>query len=382
MSYQKPISHPSSIKLLKWIPVSEPNFLGKEKQYVLDCLESGWVSSRGKYIELFEKAVSGYVGTRYAISVCNGTCALHLALLSLAITYGDEVIVPSFTYIATVNAVRYTGAIPVFADCEKDTRNIDVENLESLITPRTKAIIVVHLYGHPCDMDKILKIAKKHKLYLIEDAAEALGSEYKGKKVGGIGDIGVFSFFGNKIITTGEGGMLVTNNRNIAEKAYLLKTQGVSSNKQYYFEVIGYNYRMTNIEAALGLAQMENIDYFINKKREIASLYSKKLSDIYGLTLPVEKPYAKSSYWMYSILVEDVFSMNRDRLMSTLKEVGIETRPFFYPCHVLPPYINRKAKLPISESISKRGMNLPSSTKLTEDDIDYIVNAIRNASQK
>ncbi len=382
MFNQKKSLHYSDIRPLKWIPVSEPNLSGKEKEYVMDCIESGWISSKGKYIELFEKSVSNYVGSRYAISVCNGTCALHLALLSIGVGNGDEVIVPSFTYVASANAVRYTGALAVFVDCEKDTFNLDVNSLESYISPRTKAIVAVHLYGHPCDMDKILSIAKKHNLYVIEDAAEAFGSEYKGKKIGTIADIGVYSFFGNKTITTGEGGMVVTNNRVFAEKAYLLKTQGVSSNKQYFFEVMGYNYRMTNIEAAIGLAQMENIDDFINKKRKIAASYSSKLSAIRGLKLPIEKSYAKNTYWMYSIVVEDEFGMSRDRLIDTLMKAGIETRPFFYPCHRLPFYDNLKVKLPVCEEISKRGINLPSSTKITEADIDYVANAIENAYRK
>lgn len=359
---------------MKIIPVSQPALIGNEKKYVNECLKSTWISSKGKYIDLFEKAFADYLGIRYALSCTSGTTALHLALLALGIKKGDEVICPTFTYVATANSIRYVGATPVFADCESDTFNINPFKIEKLITKRTKAIIVVHIYGHPCDMDPILKIARKYNLYVIEDAAEALGSQYKGRKCGTLGDVAIFSFYGNKIITTGEGGMVVTNNKKIAERVKLLKGQGMDPKKRYWFPILGYNYRMTNIQAAIGLAQLENIEKFISKRRKIAKMYNYYLKGIDGLVLPAEKNYAYHSYWMYSILIEDEYRRGRDEVMKFLAKNGIETRPFFYPMHTMPVYkkINKNKDLKISEDIAVRGINLPTFYSLKKKDIKFI----------
>lgn len=354
------------------IPVSCPALIGREREYVLDCLDSNWISSNGKYIGLFEAKFAEYLGVKHAMSCCNGTVALHLALLALGIGEGDEVIVPTLNYVATANAVRYTGATPVFVDCQTDTWNIDPDKIEPLITPRTKAIMPVPLYGHPCDMAGIMAIAKKYGLFVIEDAAEALGARYKDRLCGSIADISTFSFYGNKTISTGEGGMVVTNDDLFAEKVRFLKGQGMDPNRRYWFPIVGYNYRMTNIEAAIGLAQMENIDNFLNKRRLIAQWYNNRLKDISGITLPVEKNYAWHSFWMYSILIEEAYGKSRDDVIKMLANNGVETRPFFYPMHTMPVYKKDSEGLKNAESIALKGINLPTFHELSDEDIKYI----------
>ncbi len=354
----------------KYIPVSEPTLLGNEEKYVLDCLRSNWISSLGKYTQDFEKAFASFCRVKHAIATVNGTAALHVALLALGVGEGDEIIVPTLTYVATANAVTYCGARPVFADCEFDTWNIDVGQIESLITQRTKGIIAVHLFGHPVDMDPLLEIAKKHRLFVLEDAAEAHGAVYKGRKVGTMGDAATFSFYGNKIITTGEGGMITTNNGALAERIRLLKGQGMDPQRQYWHPVIGYNYRMTNIQAAIGLAQLERIEELVEKHRENASFYSKLLKGMQYLTLPVEKEWASHVYWVYGVLLEGP-RQSRDMVIEGLAKRGIETRPFFYPVHSMPPY-HRKISLPVAEMISAQGIILPSSANLSNDAIHRV----------
>jgi perosamine synthetase len=351
-------------------------------KYVTDCLRSGWVSSLGEYITMFEKKFSHYCGCGFGVSCSNGTVALHLALSALGIKEGDEVIVPSLTFIATANAVHYTGAKPVFVDSEPSTWNIDPDKIEEKITKRTKAIIPVHLYGHPCNMNPIMDIAKENNLYVIEDAAEAHGAEYNGKKTGGIGDLACFSFYGNKIITTGEGGMLVTNNEEIAKRSKLLRDQGMSKEKRYWHEIVGYNYRLTNLQAALGVAQLERIDNFIEIKRCNARLYNSFLKNVRGVVLPPEEEWAKNVYWMYSVLVEKEFGITRDQLMKKLMDLGIDTRPFFYPINTQPPYYRDDDECRVSEELSVKGINLPSSVKLRKKDIEYVARAIINAREQ
>lgn len=361
----------------KFISVAVPNFIGNEKKYVNDCIDSTWISSNGKYISEFEKKFSDFCNSSEAIACCNGTVTLHIALLALGIKEGDEVIVPSFTYIATANAVKYCGATPVFADCLKDTWNIDPADVERKITSKTKCIIPVHLYGNPCDMDSIMSIAKKYNLYVVEDAAESHGATYSGKVVGTFGDIGTFSFFGNKIITTGEGGMVVTDNKELANKMRILKGQGMDLNRRYWFNEIGYNYRMTNIEAAIGLAQLECIDKHIENRKKVARWYFdnlERLSDYIEFQTVTEK--ADSVWWMFSVLLKDNVKISRDELMLRLKEDGIETRPLFYPMHIMPPYKNKSADCPVSEYISGRGINLPTHGLLNNNDIKYICDCI------
>jgi perosamine synthetase len=359
----------------EFIPVAEPVLDGNELEYVTECIKSSWISSLGKYIEKFENSFSDFCGVKYGVSTSNGTTALHLALLALGIGKGDEVIIPNLTFIATANAVTYTSAAPILVDSEKETWNIDPEKIEEKITNKTKAILVVHLYGHPCDMDKILNIAKKHDLSIIEDCAEAHGAEYKGRKVGSFGDIACFSFYGNKLITTGEGGMCITNNKDLAERMKFLKDHGMSKEKRYWHPEIGYNYRMTNIQAAIGLAQLENIEKIIERKRKNAEIYNSLLKNIKGITLPPEKGYAKNVYWMYSILIGDNFPIDRDQLILKLKEERVDSRPLFYPLNAMPPYKSNEG-FPIAEELSKRGINLPSSINLSKESIINITKII------
>ncbi len=359
----------------RFIPVSEPSITEREIQYVMDAVRSGWVSSLGEYIDKFEQKFAEFVGTRYAVAVCNGTVALHLALVSLGIKEGDEVIVPDLTFIATANAVVYAGAKPVFADIDPKIWCIDPEDVKKKITKRTKAIIPVHIYGHPADMDEINNIAREYDLYVIEDAAEAHGAEYKGKKVGSLGDIGIFSFYGNKIITTGEGGMLTMNDEKLCERAKFLRDHAMSKDKRYWHTEIGFNYRMTNIQAALGLAQLERIDELINKKRQIFEWYKEFLSGIEGIRLNPEKEWAKNVYWMVCLVVEGDFRISRDELMRRLRDDGVDTRNFFYPISEMPMYGGR-CENKNAKHVSQRGLNLPSGVNLTKEEVMYISDVV------
>lgn len=358
----------------KFYPVSTPVLNGNEKKYVLDCLDSTWISSNGSYINIFENEFARFCGTKHAVSCGNGTQALHLALLAHNTEPGDEIIIPTLTFIATANAVTYCGAKPIFIDSEPDTWNIDPRLIEEKITPRTKGIIPVHLYGHPADMDPILRIAEKYDLFVIEDAAEALGARYKGKMTGSLGHSAIFSLFGNKIITTGEGGILTTNDDRIAEKVRLLKGQGMDPKRRYWYPIVGYNYRMTNIQAAIGCAQLENVNWHVRQRIRVARLYHQYLNECKRITLPVQKEWAHNVYWMYSVILNDLSEDGRDEVMSRLLEKGIETRPFFYPMHRLPPYNNLQpsAEFKISNPISAQGINLPSYGSLAPSDIRFI----------
>lgn len=353
----------------KYIPVYEPSITKKEIEYVLKALRSGWVSSLGEFIPRFEQEFAKYIGTKYALTTSNGTTALHLALVSLGIKKGDEVIVPDLTFIATANAVSYTGAKPVFADIEQETWCLSPASIKKVITRRTKAIIPVHLYGHPADMDEINKIAKEYNLYVIEDAAEAHGAEYKYKKVGSIGHCGVFSFYGNKIITTGEGGMITTNDEKLYEKAKFLRDHAMSKERRYWHTEVGYNYRMTNIQAALGLAQLERINELLKKKREIFNWYREFLQGIPGIILNPEKEWAKNVYWMVCLILNENIRISRDELIKKLKENGIDSRPFFYPISQMPMYSDNDFDNKISLEISQKGLNLPSGANLNYEDI-------------
>ncbi len=349
-------------------------------EYVTDCIKTNWISSKGKYITEFEEKFSKYCGARYGIATCNGTTALHLALASLGITAGDEVLIPTFTMIATANSVTYTGAKPVLVDSEPMTWNIDPTKIEEKITKKTKAIMVMHTYGHSCDMDPILEIAEEHDLYVVEDAAEAHGAEYKGKRVGALGDAGCFSFYANKILVTGEGGMVVTNDEKIAEMCRLLRDQAFEP-KRFLHRYIGFNYRMTNIQAAIGAAQMELIDESVETRRRNAKLYNSLLKGVPGITLPPEALWAKNVYWMYTVLIQDNFGKARDDLMTYLKEKGIDTRSAFYPVHAQPVYEKqyKGEKYPVAEELGRKGINLPSGNTLTEDQIKYVAETIISA---
>ncbi len=363
------------------IPVCEPYLAGNELEYAADCIKSNWISSLGKYIGEFEQRFARYCGSTYGVCTTSGTTALHLALASLGIGKGDEVVVPAFTMIAPVFAILYTGAKPVLVDSEPETWNMDVTQIEGKITPNTKAILPVHIYGHPCDMDPILEIARRYNLYVVEDAAEAHGAEYKGKRVGGIGDVGSFSFYANKIITTGEGGMIVTNREEVAEKARRLKDQAYSPEKRFLHTDIGFNYRMTNIQAAIGLAQLERIGELVERRRENAHLYNELLKEVEGIRLPPQQEWAKNVYWMYCILIEDEFGMSRDKLQGKLKENGVDTRLFFIPMHWQPAFRNlglfEGESYPVSEEISRRGMYLPSGSGLKDEEIEQVCTTLK-----
>ncbi len=364
------------------IPVNEPLIGEEELRNVADCIKSGWISSKGGYINTFEEEFSRYCGCKYGVTTTSGTTALHLAVASLGLKGGDEVILPTFTMIASAYAIIYSGARPVLVDSEPRTWNIDPKKIEEKITKRTKAIMPVHIYGHPCDMDPILEIARDHGLFVIEDCAEAHGAEYKGKRVGMLGDVGCFSFYANKIITTGEGGMLVTNSKEIYEKASLLKDLAHSKRQRFLHEELAYNYRMTNMQAAVGLAQLRKIDRHLGIKKRMAALYGKLLADTGGLTLPVEEPWATNVYWMYSILVDrKEFGLPADGLMKRLAEKGIDTRSFFIPMHRQPVFRNlgldTKGSYPVSERLSQQGLYLPSGLAITEEQISAVCEAVR-----
>ena len=363
------------------IPVYEPSFGEKELEYVSDCVRSGWVSSIGAYVNRFEQGFADFCGVKHGIAVGNATLALHLALKVLDVGPGDEVIVPTLTFVATASAVMYTGAKPVFVDSEMATWNLDPAQVAAAITPRTKAIIPVHLYGHPADMDPIMESAQKHRLWVIEDAAEAHGAIYKGRKVGSIGHLNCFSFYGNKIITTGEGGMLLTDDEALAKRARFLKDHAMSPDKRYWHPEVGFNYRLTNLQAALGVAQQERIDEIIDKKRQIAARYNALLSEVPGLRLPPEADWATNVYWMYSVLVEPAYGMSRDALMTALRAQGIDSRPFFYPIHTMPPY-QTDAHFPVAALLSNQGINLPSSATLSDSQVDFIAETLSELAQQ
>lgn len=367
---EKSLNHLIGIKY----PVYQPSLIGKEKEYVIDCLETTWISSKGDYLKRFETKFAEYIGVKYATGVCNGTVAIHLALVTLGISAGDEVIVPTFTYIASANPIAQVGAIPVFCDSNADTWQMSPEDVEAKITSKTKAIMVAHLYGHPCDMKKIMTIAKKHNLFVIEDCAEAIGTKFDNKYVGSFGDIACFSFFGNKTITCGEGGMVVTNDPTLFDRAKRFKGQGLAKYREYWHDIPGYNYRMTNIEAAIGLAQLEQVEKFITQKRQIAQWYMDELKDL-PLKFNKEGDNMFHTYWMISCLLDSTDI--RDEFREYLKINGIETRPTFYPIHTMPMYEKEFAKHPVAEDIALRGINLPSYPALTHEDVKYICNIIK-----
>lgn len=361
------------------IPVCEPSLIGNEIEYVTDCLKSNWISSSGKYIQMFEEKFSSFCQVKYGVGCSNGTVAIHLALESLGIGKKDEVIVPTFTMIASSNAVIYSGAKPVLVDADKETWNIDANLIEEKITKKTKAIMPVHIYGHPCDMDAINKIAKKYNLLVVEDAAESHGAEYKGKRTGSLSDAAAFSFYSNKIITTGEGGMVVTGDEKIAEKSRLLRNHAFTE-PRFLHKEMGFNYRMTNIQAAIGVAQMENADKLVESRIKNAKVYSSLLKKVKGITLPPQKEWAKNVYWMYGILIGKDFGPSKGEVMKKLLEKGVETRSFFYPLHRQPVYAGNDERFPdlsgsypVAEELYAKGIYLPSSSFLAKEQIRFIV---------
>lgn len=353
-----------------FIPISRPFIGAREKQLVIDALDSGWVSSIGKYIDEFEAGFARYCGTEYALAVSNGTTGLHLALAALGLKAGDEVIVPDLTFVATANAVAYTGATPILADIDPDTLCIDPASVKSLISARTKAIIPVHLYGHPADMDALNEIADAHGIDIVEDAAEAHGAEYKGRRVGGIGRCGVFSFYGNKVITTGEGGMLTTNDRQLYARAKRLRDHAMSPQRRYFHEERGFNYRITNLQAALGVAQLERIADFLDRRAQIMGWYNAEIATGDSVRLNRVKNWAKSAFWMICLEIDGLDEPRRDTLMQALKARGIDTRPYFCTLSSMPMY--RQSALPVAARKAQIGLNLPSFYELTELQVQRI----------
>jgi perosamine synthetase len=362
------------------IPVCEPTLGGNELKYVQQAVETNWISSAGSFIRDFEAKFAEACGTRYGIACANGTVAMHLAMAALGLEPGDEVIVPTFTMIATINAVTYCGATPVLADSEAEYWQMDVEQVRAKITPRTKAIVPVHIYGHPVDMDPLMDLARQHGITVIEDAAEAHGAEYKGRRAGGLGDAAGFSFYGNKIITTGEGGMITTDDRDLARLCWNLRDHAFSTERHFWHKFVGFNYRMTNLQAAVGLAQVEQMDKFVEARRRNAAEYSCRLWGIPGITTPPEATWAKNVYWMYGILVDrEQYGMTRDELRRALADHGIETRTFFIPMHCQPVYWQafKAQRYPVAERLCRDGFYLPSASSLTLDEIEYVTGVIR-----
>jgi perosamine synthetase len=366
------------------IPVARPDLGGNEERYVVEAVRSSWISSTGAFVTRFEREFAALCGTTSAIAVSNGTIALHLALLALGVEPGDEVIVPSLTFVATANAVRYVGAEPVFVDIDPGTWCLDPAMVAEAVTPRTKGIIAVHVYGHPADMDAINDVAARHGLWVVEDAAEAHLALYKGRTTGGLGTIGTFSFFGNKILTTGEGGALTLSDPVVERTARMLRDQGMDPDRRYWFPVVGYNFRTTNVACAIGCAQLERAAALVDARRRIVAGYRERLAAIEGIGFQPVAPWAEPAPWLFSATVDaGTFGRTRDELMTSLDRAGIETRPLFIPLHTLPPYRATRSVppggLPITEAVAARGLNLPTFPGLGESDLDRIAAAIAAA---
>jgi perosamine synthetase len=357
------------------IPLIEPSLDGNELEYVTDCVVSGWVSSKGKYVSKFQKTFADYIGLNYSLAVANGTVGLHLALMALGIGPGDEVLVPDLTFAASVNSVIYTGATPVLIDVDPISLAINVDIARLFITKKTKAILPVHLYGHPANMDLICKFAAEFNLFIIEDCAEAIGSTFKGTHVGNFSDVSVFSFFGNKTITTGEGGMVLFKDKTHYIKAEMLRDHGMSKKNRYWHDVIGFNFRMTNLQAAIGLAQIERVEFFVKRKKEIAHTYNKKFALVNDLILPNDNEIFGNSFWLYTLIIKENLDVDLDFLIKLLIKKGIEARRIFYPIHSMPiykKYLNPGISFPVSSFISQHGICLPSSVNLSLNQINYI----------
>jgi perosamine synthetase len=374
------VTTPTRLTTRAAIPLAAPDLGGREADYVARAIASSWISSTGEYIDRFESEFAELCGTRSAISVCNGTAALHLAMLALGLKEGDEVLVPSLTYIATANAVRYVGAEPVFVDCDPETWCIDPQLLEASITSRTKGIVAVHLYGHPADMDEINRIAAHHGCWVLEDAAEAHFARYKGRVVGGLGQIAAFSFYGNKMFTCGEGGAITINDPECAKRIRLLRGQGMDPDRRYYFPIIGFNARLTNIACALLCAQLERQEELIAARWSVFRWYDQRLGEMRGITRQPCAVWAEPAPWLYCITVEaSEFGCGRDRLAKCLQDAGIETRPFFIPLHTLPPYVEagrRSGDLPVATRLAATGLSLPTFSGMSFDDVARVCEAI------
>ena len=372
------------------IPVNEPLLSGHELEYVTECIRSGWISSAGHYITEFESKWAQYCGRKYGVAVCNGTAALQASVAALKIAPGDEVIMPSFTMISCALAVLYSAGMPVLVDSNQNTWTMDINRVADKITSRTRAIMAIHIYGHPVDMDPLVELAERHNLVLIEDAAEGHGAEYLSgrttvnpswRRCGSFGALSCFSFYANKLITTGEGGMVLTDDLALAERVRSLRNLYFQEDRRFYHEELGFNFRMTNVQAALGLAQMERIEELIAKKRWIGQEYTKRLQGISGLQLPVVEPWARNIYWMYGVVVAEETGIDARALAQKLTERGVETRPFFWGMHEQPVFRNRgwfrNESYPVTERLSRRGLYLPSGMALSEEQLAHVATAVR-----
>ena len=369
--YSTKIEDGLSLQEVGPIPVNAPKFDGNERTYLLDCIDSGWVSSEGPYVERFEAAMAEKVNRRYGIGVANGSAALEIAVAALRLSPGDEVILPSFTIISCVAAVLRSGATPVVVDCDPMTLNSTASHYAAAISPRTKALMVVHIYGLPVDIDPILALAEQHSLAIIEDAAEMHGQTYKGRPCGSFGTLSTFSFYPNKLVTTGEGGMVMTNDPALAQNCRNLRNLCFNPNQRFVHDELGWNYRLTNMQAALGLAQVENLDLTVARKRAIGATYTKLLSSLHGVQLPLVKTdYAEGLYWVFSIILNDNLEMDAKAAMTTLAAHKIGTRPFFWPMHLQPVFqkmnLFRGVSCPVAERIAKQGFYLPSGLGITD----------------
>lgn len=369
---------------MDFIPVNQPLLDGNEKKYVLQCLDSGWISSEGEFVKRFEREFALSVGRKYGIAVCNGSVALDVAIAALGIGIGDEVILPTFTIISCAAAIVRSGAVPVVVDCDRATWNMDVSQIEAKITPRTKAIMIVHIYGLPVDMNLILDLAKTYNLQIIEDAAEMHGQTYHGRPCGSFGAISTFSFYANKHITTGEGGMLVTDNPELSDRCMSLRNLCFDNKNRFVHEELGWNYRMTNLQAALGVAQLEKLEAIVARKRAMGKLYTELLKDVSGLQLPLaQTSYAENIYWVYGIVLKNSVHFDAKEMMSRLGQQAIGTRPFFFPMHQQPVFkkmgmfaLDTENSYPVAENISQRGFYIPSGTALTEIQIGQVADTI------
>lgn len=365
-----------------FVPVNEPLLNGNEKKYLLECLETGWISSEGPFVQEFEEKMAARVNRKFGIAVCNGTAALETAAAAIELEPGDEVIMPTFTIISCAAAVVRRGCVPVLVDSDSSTWNMDISQVESKITSRTKAIMVVHTYGLPVDMDPLLDLAEKNGLYIIEDAAEMHGQNYKGKPCGSFGDISIFSFYPNKHVTTGEGGMLLTNDERLAERCRLLRNLCFKPQQRFVHDELGYNFRMTNLQAALGLAQLERLDEFVDKKRAMGKRYRELLKDITGLHLPLDQTgYADNIYWVYGVVLNESNQMDAAEVMKKLAEQRIGTRPFFWPMHEQPVFQKmgffKDEKYPVAEWLARWGFYLPSGLALTSYQQECAIEALK-----
>ena len=360
------------------------SILGKEELINLTkCIKSNWISSTGKFVPEFEKKFSKYIGGGHAVAVSNGTTAIELALATLGIKRGDEVILPNFTFAATINAVLNVGAKPVLVDCDKETWTLDLKKVLKVINKKTKAIIPVHIYGQPAKIDEIVKISKKYKIFIIEDSAEALGSTYKNRKIGLDGHCSTFSFFPNKLITTGEGGMVVFKKLKDSLKARILLNQGRSPKKNYWHILAGFNFRMTNLQAAVGVAQLKKINIFLNKRKKIFKNYDLLFRDSKFINLLPKNTWSTNSCWIYTILIKNIGESKRDKLMKILNSKGIETRPGFYPLNSMKPYAKfGKGSFQNSKSIGLNSISIPTSIKLSPYDQKFIFNQIVSSVKK